>query len=172
MQTNTIKPLLSEEEVRRKVKDLGAEISKDYRDRTVHVVGVLEDSFVFMADLVRAITSPVRCHFLKVTVRDVDKKNGGIREVFFTTKIDISGKDILLVEGILQTGVTLEYLIQQISRKNPKSLRSAVLVNKKSAHKVDIPTDYVAFEVEEKFLVGYGLGHKDQYRQLPYLAAI
>ena len=172
MKTNTLQPIVSEEEVRQKIKDLGAEISKDYGDRTVHVVGVLEDSFVFMADLVRAITSPVRCHFLKVTVRDVDEKNGDMREVFYTTKIDISGKDLLLVEGILQTGVTLEYLIRQLSEKNPKSLRSAVLVNKKSARKVDVPTHYVAFEVEEKFLVGYGLGYEEKYRQLPYLAAI
>ncbi len=172
MQNQKPKPVFTEEKIQQRVKEIGRQISKDYEQKSIHVVGILEDAFIFMADLVRAISCPVICHFLKTEIRDVSEGNRSIREVIYTPRIDAKGKDILLVDGVLDSGVTLDYLVRYLGSQNPSSLRAAVLADKKHERKVEVPTDYVAFEVGKGFLVGYGLGYKEQHRNLPYLGTL
>ena len=161
MQNKKPKPIFSEEKIQQRVSEIGGQISNDYGQKTLHIVGILEDAFIFMADLVRAISCPVICHFLKTEIRDVSEGSRTIREVIFTPRIEAKGKDILLVDGVLDSGITLDYLMRHIGSQKPASLRAAVLADKKHERKVEVPTDYVAFEVGKSFLVGYGLGYRD-----------
>ncbi len=172
MQNQKPKPVFTEEKIQQRVSEIGGQISRDYEQKTLHVVGILEDGFIFMADLVRAISCPVICHFLKTEIRDVSEGRRSIREVIFTPRIDTKGKDILLVDGVLDSGITLDYLMQHMVSQNPASLRTAVLADKKHERKVELATDYVAFEVGKSFLVGYGLGYREQHRNLPYLGTL
>jgi hypoxanthine phosphoribosyltransferase len=172
MQNKKPKPIFSEEKIQQRVSEIGGQISNDYRQKTLHIVGILEDAFIFMADLVRAISCPVFCHFLKTEIHDVSEGRRSIREVIFTPRIEAKGKDILLVDGVLDSGVTLDYLVRYLGSQNPSSLRAAVLADKKHERKVEVPADYVAFEVGKGFLVGYGLGYKEQHRNLPYLGTL
>ncbi len=112
------------------------------------------------------------CHFLKTEIHDVSEGRRSIREVIFTPRIEAKGKDILLVDGVLDSGVTLDYLMRHMENQNPASLRTAVLADKKHERKVEVPTDYVAFEVGKSFLVGYGLGYREQHRNLPYMGTL
>ena len=172
MQNKKPKPIFSEEKIQQRVSEIGRQISNDYQQKTLHIVGILEDAFIFMADLVRAISCPVICHFLKAEIRDVSEGSRSIREVIFTPRIEATGKDILVVDGVLDSGVTLDYLMRHIGSQNPASLRAAVLADKKHERKVEVPTDYVAFEVGKSFLVGYGLGYREQHRNLPYMGTL
>ena len=172
MQNKKPKPIFSEEKIQQRVSEIGGQISNDYRQKTLHIVGILEDAFIFMADLVRAISCPVFCHFLKTEIHDVSEGRRSIREVIFTPRIEAKGKDILLVDGVLDSGVTLDYLMRHMENQNPASLRTAVLADKKHERKVEVPTDYVAFEVGKSFLVGYGLGYREQHRNLPYMGTL
>ena len=172
MQNEKPKPIFSEEKIQQRVSEIGGQISNDYGQKTLHIVGILEDAFIFMADLVRAISCPVFCHFLKTEIHDVSEGRRSIREVIFTPRIEAKGKDILLVDGVLDSGVTLDYLMQHMGSQNPASLRTAVLADKKDERKVEVPTDYVAFEVGKSFLVGYGLGYREQHRNLSYMGTL
>ena len=172
MQNKKPKPIFSEEKIQQRVSEIGGQISNDYRQKTLHIVGILEDAFIFMADLVRAISCPVFCHFLKTAIHDVSEGRRSIREVICTPRIEAKGKDILLVDGVLASGVTLDYLMRHMENQNPASLRTAVLADKKHERKVEVPTDYVAFEVGKSFLVGYGLGYREQHRNLPYMGTL
>ena len=172
MQNKKPKPIFSEEKIQQRVSEIGGQISNDYGQNTLHIVGILEDAFIFMADLVRAISCPVICHFLKTEIHDVSEGRRSIREVIFTPKIETKGKEILLVDGVLDSGVTLDYLMRHMGSQKPASLRTAVLADKKHELKVEVPTDYVAFEVGKSFLVGYGLGYREQHRNLPYMGTL
>ena len=167
---NNIRVIISEADIRRRVRELAKQINRDYQGKTLHVVGVLEDCFMFMADLVRALTIPVVCHFVRSQVRDSDTGLVAMREIMYIPPVDAAGKDILLLSGILESGVTLDHLCRTLLAQHPASLRTATLVDKSDERKVDIPLDYMGFKIPGKFLVGYGLGFQEQYRNLPYLA--
>ena len=168
MDNRQLKPIFTEKQIQQRVKQIG----QAYGERLIHMVAILEDAFVFIANLVRSVICPVICHFLKTVIRDVPDQNRPIREVFFTQKIDVMGQDILRVKGTLQSGITSDLLFHHIHDQYPRSVQSVILVDKKRDQKVDVPTNYVAFDPEENFLVGYGLSHQERYRLLPYLAAI
>lgn len=165
-----LKVVFTREQIRTRVRKLAEELNRDYRGKTLHVVGILEDCFMFMPDLVRALTMPVVCHFLKVQIRDSSAGAVPVREVLFTPRVEASGRDLLLLEGVVESGVTLDHLYRHILGQNPRSLRIAALIEKTDRRKVDVPTDYVCFQTTEKYLVGYGLGYKDRYRNLPCIA--
>lgn len=157
----------SREEIKSRISELASEI----RSRTpegLTVVGVLDDVFVFMADLIRELDVPLSCCFIKVT----HHRHGGQTEVMFTSEFDPCGRDILLVSGVAATGVTLDYVARQLSARAVKSLRTCVLIDKPGERRIDLRPDFAAFETSEKFVFGYGLGVQNQYRQLPYLAVI
>lgn len=151
---------------------MAAKINREFAGRTLHVVGILEDSFLFMADLVRELKIPVVCHFIKAEMNDASAGGVAVREIMYTPKVDATGKDVLLLDGILNTGVTLDHLYRYLLGQNPKSVRIAALVEKTDERKVDVPIDYVGFRTEGKYLVGYGLGFHEQYRNLPRIVTL
>lgn len=158
--------LWSAEQIASRVAEMGREITADYADRELAVVGVLNGSFIFMADLVRSIRRPVRCGFIDISTSPRREK---ITEMVFTSTFEVEGMDLLLVEDILDTGITLAYLRQQMETRGPRTLRIAALLDKPARRRVDIKADYVAFEVPDRFFVGYGLDYGEAYRNLPYL---
>src|SRR5271157_4360915 len=167
-----LKVVVSEKDIHKRVRELARQINKDYAGKTLHVVGILENCFVFMADLVRALTIPVICSFVRSLVRDSDSGLVAMREIMYIPPVEAAGKDLLLVEGVLQSGLTLDHLCRTLLMQQPASLRTATLLDKADERKTDVPVDYAGFQLSGKFLIGYGLGYQEQYRNLPYLARI
>ncbi|HWN98316.1 MAG TPA: phosphoribosyltransferase family protein [Blastocatellia bacterium] len=164
---NTVRIVRSPEEIKSRISTLAGEIRSKTPDGLT-VVGILDDVFVFMADLIRLLDVPLNCCFMKVT----HHRHGGQTEVMFTSEFDPCGRDILLVGGVAATGVTLDYVARQLSARGVKSLRTCVLLDKPGDRRVDLKPDFAAFETDEKFVFGYGLGIQNQFRQLPYLAVM
>jgi len=169
---NDLRCVYSEMQIQERVRELAKQIDRDYKGKTLHVVGILEDGFIFMADLVRRLTNPVVCHFMKAEIYDTSAGATALREIMYTPKIEAAGRHVLLVDGILQSGLTLGHLYSYVLAQNPSSVRTASLIEKSDERKVDVSTDYVGFKSNEKFLVGYGLGYQEKYRNLPYVARL
>jgi len=167
-----VRMVVSEKDIRKRVRELARQINRDYAEKTLHVVGIMEDSFVFMADLVRALTVPVICHFVLYQVRDSDSGAVAIREISYHPPVDAAGKDLLLVDGVLQSGITLDHLCRTLLAKEPASLRIVALLDKADERNTDVPVDYAGFRLSGRFLVGYGLGYQEQFRNLPFLARL
>jgi hypoxanthine phosphoribosyltransferase len=162
----------SQKQIQERVRELAKQIDRDYKGKTLHVVGILEECFIFMADLVRRLTIPVVCHFIKGEIRDTSLGETAHREIIYTPKVEAAGRDVLLVNGILQSGLTLDHLFSYILGQNPSSVRTASLIEKSGERRVDVPADYVGFKTREKYLVGYGLGYEKKYRNLPFVARL
>ncbi len=167
-----LKIVVNEKDIRTRVREMARQISKDYAGKTLHVVGVLEDCFVFMADLVRAMTIPVDCSFVRSQMRDNDAGSVHLREIMFIPPVEAADKELLIVQGVLQSGITLEHLCRMLMMQKPASLRIATFLDKADERKTDIPVDYAGFKLSGRFLVGYGLGVREQYRNLPFLARV
>ncbi len=167
-----LKIVVSEKDIRKRVRELAKQINRDYAGKSLQVVGVLEDCFVFMADLVRALTVPVVCSFVRSQIRDSDSGLVAMREILYIPPVDTAGKELLLVEGVLQSGIMLDHLCQTLLAQQPASLRTVTLLDKTEERKIDVPVDYSGFQISGAFLVGYGLGFQEQYRNLPFLARI
>lgn len=154
-----------------RVSQLGRTISRDYRGRTVDVVVMLENSFLFAADLVREMKLPVVCHFVKAEVRDIELGGHDRREIFFSAPPSLGGRDVLVVDAVLNTGVTQDFLLKRLEEGRPRTLRLAVLFDKPEARKVNLKAEYTGFAAASKEWVGYGLsGKRGLYRNLPYVA--
>jgi hypoxanthine phosphoribosyltransferase len=166
--SENLQVIIAADEIAARVSQLGNEIRESYQDQEVTVVGLLEDSFVFLADLIRAMNMPVACCFLKASKH----QSGGHTDILYTTEFDPHGRNILLVGGILDTGVTLDYLERQFTARGAKSIKAVVLVDKPNFRTTDFTADFVGFVRPEEMLVGYGLGISDRYRYLPYLATV
>ncbi len=149
-----------------RVGALAGEISAAYREREVTVLGVLEDSFMFLADLLRRIDVPLRTTFLRYDHRSL----GGVQDLQFITPMEVGNRDILLVEGVLETGVPQEYLLKQLEGRGAASVRLCVLIDKPERHRVEIAPDWRAFETTEDYVFGYGLGLQERWRNLPFIA--
>ena len=167
-----LRVVYSEQKLHRRVHELADQINRDYKGKTLHVVGVLENCFMFMADLIRAINVPVFCYFLRTEIKDVSRGGTATREIAYTPAVDATGKDILLVEGILQSGMTMDHLFRYFLGQNPSSVRTAMLIEKTDERKIAVPTDYVGFKTTGSFLVGYGLGYQGRYKNLPSVATL
>jgi hypoxanthine phosphoribosyltransferase len=167
-----LKPVLTTEQIQKRVKELGRQISDDYRGQSVHVMGVLENSFLFMADLVRAIDIPLVCSFIKPKYAQMHSENEPpMLEIFFSQELDFRGKHVLLVEGLVHSGVTTDFLMADLRAKGAASVKLATLLDRQMARRVQLQPDYFGFLVDEAFLVGYGLGSADQVqRNLPFVA--
>ena len=164
--------LLSEEQIQQKVSEMAAAISQAYGQRTVHVVALLENGFLFMADLVRRLTCPVVCQFVKVEMSDVMEHGHERRVVVHTPKLEVQGQDLLLADSVLHTGITLDHLVQQFLAKGAASVKTAVLVDKIDERRVALDPDFSGFQMQGRFLVGYGMGYREQYRNLPYVGTL
>jgi hypoxanthine phosphoribosyltransferase len=168
---NGFRVVYTPQQISKRVRELAGQINRDYRGKTLYVVGILENCFLFMADLVRALKIPTVCLFLKAEVRDSHSGDAPVREILYTPKVEADGKDVLLVDAILQSGVTLDHLCRYMMGRNASSVRTATLIEKTDERKVDVQTDYVGFKNKRKFLLGYGLAYQGMYRNLPYIAA-
>ena len=158
----------SAEEIEARVRAIAAEISEVSRRKELTILGVLEDSFVFLADLLRAIEAPLRTAFLRYDHRAL----GGVQDLSFTTPLDLGGRDVVLVEGVLNTGVTQEYLMKQLESRGAARVRLCVLVDKTDERRTTVEPEWRAFETHEPYVVGYGLGFQERWRELPYLAKL
>jgi hypoxanthine phosphoribosyltransferase len=163
--------LISSEDIHRRVVELARQISADYGDRPVVLVGVLKGSFMFMADLVRHITCPVRLEFIGTKSYNGASSSG---EVQLTKDLDkpIQGEDVLLVEDIVDTGLTLNYLHHLLAQRGPLSVRTVAFLDKPSRRKIEVRADYVGFVIEDRFVVGYGLDFDQKYRNLRDLCVL
>jgi hypoxanthine phosphoribosyltransferase len=162
--------IIKEEEIRQKVKEIARKINEDYKNcDEIILIGVLKGAFVFLADLMREIKIPSKIDFIKVSSYGQSTESSGIVRIELDTSIDITNKDVIIVEDILDTGLTLKYIKELFLSRNPKSLKLAVLLDKVERRKVDIKADYVGFVVPDKFLVGYGLDFSEKFRYLPYV---
>ncbi len=156
-----------------RIAALGKQVSRDYKGRTVDAIVILEDGFIFAADLLRAISSPVVCHFVRLEVRDVELSGFSRREIFFTKPPILKDRDILVIASMLHTGVTLDFLCKRLQENRPRSLRIAVLLDKPADRRVDLQPDYFGFLGASNRFVGYGLaGAHEHYRNLPFVGAI
>ncbi len=167
-----LRVVFTEKQIQKRVSELAAQVNRDYQGKTLHVIGILENCFLFMADLVRILNVPVICHFLKAEIKDNSSGAVAMREIVFTPRVEVAGKNVLLVDGILQSGVTIDHLVRIMQAQQAESVRIAALVEKTDERKVDVSTEYVGFKTQEKFLVGYGLGFQEKYRNLPHIATL
>lgn len=159
--------LVSAEQIRKRVQEMARQISRDFQGKTIHVVGVMENGFIFMADLVRELDAPVVCQFVKAQFNDA---NPSTTEIFFSPEVNVEGQHVLLVEALVQSGVTSEFLMRNLVGRGAASVKLAVLLDKQSARRVSLQPDYFGFLMNENFVVGYGLGERHFGRNLPYIA--
>ena len=172
MTDDILKVLIEEDAIAEKVKELGAKISADYAGKKLLVLGVLKGSFVFMADLIRAITVPCEIEFMAVSSYRSGVKSSGVVKIIKDIDINPQDYNILIVEDILDSGVTLSYLKNYLAGRKPASISIVTLLDKPSRRRADIKADYSGFEVEDAFVVGYGLDYAEKYRNLPYIGIL
>ena len=164
--------LFTEEELQQRVRELGEAITRDYKDKNPIFVGVLKGSFVFMADLVRCVDTPCTLDFMVVSSYGSGVKTTGAVKINKDLSEDIEGRHVIIVEDILDSGVTLNYLSKYLMNRNPASLRIVTLLDKPSRRKAEVYPAYKGFEVEDNFVVGYGLDFAEKYRNLPYIGIL
>ncbi|HIR57324.1 MAG TPA: hypoxanthine phosphoribosyltransferase [Candidatus Gallacutalibacter pullicola] len=164
--------LFTEEEIRQIVQDMGAKISRDYEGKNLLMVSVLKGSVVFMADLMRAVTVPCRIDFMSVSSYGSGVKTSGVVKIIKDLDIPLSGYDVLIVEDILDSGMTLSYLLEILKSRGPRSIRLCTLFDKPDRRKADVTADYTGAVVPDEFVVGYGLDYDEKYRNLPYLGIL
>jgi len=169
--TKTI-PIITEQEIQNKIKELAAAISNDYQNTTPLLVGILKGAWVFMADLVRQISIPIRCDFLQVSSYGRATESSGIVKIITDLKCSIEGEHVILVEDIVDTGLTLKYIMDYLTIRRPKSVKLCSLLDKPARHKIELKIDYLGFQVPNKFIVGYGIDYQELYRNLPYVAYV
>ena len=172
MKEDILKVLLSEEEIAEIIKDLGAKISKDYKGKNLLMVSVLKGSVVFMADLMRAIDISCQIDFMCVSSYGPGTESSGRVKIIKDLDIDLNGFDLLLVEDILDSGVTLSNIKEILLTRNPKSVKICTFLDKPARRKANITADYVGAAVPDEFVVGYGLDYDEKYRNLPYLGVL
>ena len=164
--------LVSADALQQRVRQLGADISRDYEDKPLLLVGVLKGAVFFLSDLMRWITIPVEVDFMAVASYGSATDSSGVVRILKDLDAAIEGRDVLIVEDIVDSGLTLQYLLRNLGSRNPRSLEVCALLTKPARRKVDLPTRYVGFEIPNRFVVGYGLDHAELYRNLPYVAVL
>lgn len=165
--------LVTEEELKAKVADLGAQISRDYAGKNLLLVSILKGAVVFMADLMRAVTIPCSIDFMVVSsYGGTNTQTTGLVKIVKDLDADLTGKDVLIVEDILDTGVTLSNLVPMLKMRNPSSVKICAILDKPTRRKADIQPDYEGFQVPDEFVVGYGLDYNEKYRNLPYVGVL
>jgi hypoxanthine phosphoribosyltransferase len=172
MEIHTGRSLISEEDISSRVAVMADEISRDYRGEELVMVGVLKGAFVFLADLVRLVDLPVEIDFVAVSSYGSDTASSGVVRIVKDLDLDVTGKHVLLVEDIVDTGLTLKYLTGMLRERGPLSVEICALLNKPDARKVEIEVKYSGFNVPPLFVVGYGLDYAERYRQLPYVGVL
>ena len=164
--------LISEDSIKEKVKELGQRISKDYEGESVFLIGILKGSVPFMADLMREITIPVTMDFMAVSSYGNGTSSTGVVRILKDLDFEIKDKNIIIVEDIIDSGITLSYLVDYLKNRGPKNIEIAALLTKPERNKVKVDAKYIGYEVPDKFVVGDGLDYAEKYRNLPYIGVL
>jgi hypoxanthine phosphoribosyltransferase len=165
-----VRTVIPAEQIQKRVRDMARQISADYQGKTIHVLAVLENGFMFMADLVRSLEVPVICQFIKPRYKLAGGGAEEVQEIFFSHDADLRGHHVLVIEGLVHSGVTGEFLMSDLRSRGAASVKLATLVDRQSARRVQLQPDYFGFLVDDAYLLGYGLGSPEQtHRNLPYL---
>lgn len=167
-----VRVLLSEQEVDDKIREIGEQISKDYEGKEVHMICVLKGGSFFMCELAKRITVPVSLDFMSVSSYGNGTMSGGVVKIVKDLDDPVKGKDVLVVEDIVDSGRTLSYLMEMLKERGANSLRLCTLLNKPERRVVDVHVDYTCFEIPDEFVVGYGLDYAQRYRNLPYIGVV
>ena len=163
------KPLFTTRQIQIKVKELADRISEDYSGKDFIVVGILKGAFMFFSDIVRAIKVPITLDFI-IASSYVRTETTGEVKIFYNVREDITDKDVLLIDDIIDSGITFNYIRENMLSKRPRSLKICVFLDKKERRLVDVPLDYVGFEIPNEYVVGYGLDYDNKFRNLPYIS--
>lgn len=163
--------LITEDQITKRIVEMAEEINRDQGDKELVIISILKGSVIFFADLIRKLTCPVKCEFIRVEMEENEVRES-IRKITYDVDFEVVGKDIMIIEDVLDTGITLNYLIDYFRGKHAESIKTCVLLDKTESRKVDIHIDYSGFEIPNKFVVGYGLDHNERYRELPYITTI
>lgn len=172
MRDDVLRTLFSEEELQKKVAELGAAITEEYRAKDLLIVTVLKGAVVFLADLLRKIDTPAEIDFMVVSSYGAGTKSSGVVKIVKDLDVPLKDRHILIVEDILDSGLTLSYIKGILQDRGPASIRIATLLDKPARRKADLKADYVGFEVPDEFVVGYGLDYDEKYRNLPYIGIL
>ena len=168
----TIKVMISEEDVDKRIQELGKQISEAYAGKQVHLICVLKGGVFFMCELAKRITVPVSLDFMSISSYGSDTKSSGVVKIVKDLDEPLKGKDVLVVEDIVDSGRTLSYLLEMLRDREPKSLHLCTLLDKPDRRVVDVDVDYTGFQIPDKFVVGYGLDYDQRYRNLPYIGVV
>lgn len=172
MMAEKISVMISEEDVDKRIKEIGTQISKDYEGEEVHLVCVLRGGSFFMCELAKRITVPVTLDFMQVSSYGSETKSSGVVKIVKDLDDVISGKNVIVIEDVVDSGRTLSYLLEMLEKRQPKSLKLCALLDKPDRRVVDVDVDYTGFEIPDKFVVGYGLDYAQKYRNLPYIGVV
>jgi hypoxanthine phosphoribosyltransferase len=164
--------LIDEEALRARIVELGAEISADYSGRDLLLVGVLKGAVFFMADLMRELTVPCEIDFMAISSYGAATDSSGVVRILKDLDINVAGRDVLVVEDIIDSGLTLSYLMRNLTARKPASLEVVALLTKPERREIDVPVRYVGFDIPNRFVIGYGLDFAERYRNLPYVAVL
>jgi len=164
--------MISEEEISKRVKELGKQLTEDYKGKELLVVGILKGCMLFLSDLVRTIELPLTMDFMVVSSYGATTKSSGVVRIIKDLEREIEGKDVLIVEDIVDTGLTLSYLVENFKARNPKSVRVCSLLDKPDRRKAQVDIQYVGFKIPDEFVVGYGLDYGENYRNLPFVCVL
>lgn len=166
------RPVVTQEQMRARIREMGKQISADYTGKELVLVGVLKGAYAFYADLARAIRIPIRVDFIIVTSYGSRARTSGKVKLMTELTEEIKGKDVLLVEDIVDSGLTVQYLMKTLSKKKPRSIKVCTLLSKPERRQAEVQIDYEGFKIPNKYVVGYGLDYQQKYRNLPYLAVL
>lgn len=170
--SETVRKIISEEEITEKIRELGQQISSDYDGEEVYVICILKGAVYFAAELTKRITVPVTLDFMSASSYGADTKSSGVVKITRDLDESIMGKNVIVVEDIIDTGRTLKLLLEVLQERGPKSVRLCTLLDKPGRRVVNVNVDYTGFEVDDKFIVGYGLDYAQKYRNLPYIGEL
>lgn len=172
MNNDILRVLLSEEQIKVRVKELGARITEEYKGKDLMIIGVLKGCMIFLSDLVREIKLPLTMDFMVVSSYGSATKSSGVVRIIKDLERDITDKDVLIVEDIVDSGLTLSYLIENLKSRNPRSVKLCSLLDKPDRRKTDVYIEYTGFRIPDEFVVGYGLDYDEVYRNLPFVCVL
>ena len=170
--SDKISVLISEEDVEKRIQEIGSAISKEYEGKCVHLICVLKGGVFFACELAKRISVPVTIDFMSVSSYGDDTKSSGVVKIVKDLDQPLEGRDVLIVEDIIDSGRTLSYLVENLKSRGAKTVRLCTLMSKPSRRVVDVPVDYIGYEIPDEFVVGYGLDYAQRYRNLPYVGVV
>lgn len=172
MNNDILEIMISEEDVKKRIRELGQELTRDYQNSDLLVVGILKGCMLFLSDLVRQVNLPLTMDFMVVSSYGTSTKSSGVVRIIKDLERDIENKDVLIIEDIVDTGLTLSYLMENLKSRNPKSVKVCSLLDKPERRKVKVDIAYTGFSIPDKFVVGYGLDYAEVYRNLPFVCVL